>query len=41
MSEEKEGAKECPFCGLVVDEEDKYCSECGTDLIRDTDDYNY
>ncbi len=27
--------KKCPFCGAIVEENEEYCSECGTTLIED------
>jgi predicted amidophosphoribosyltransferase len=25
--------KRCPYCQAVIDEENKYCSNCGTQLL--------
>ncbi|MFP4111827.1 MAG: zinc ribbon domain-containing protein [Candidatus Woesearchaeota archaeon] len=33
--------QECPLCGAVVEDDEDYCPECGTDFEEKEGEFNY
>ena len=31
--------RRCPYCKAIIDESDKYCNNCGTQLLFPEDEY--